>query len=156
MKCQRCPYRITDIACVVCDVWLCEGCLKQCVQCEQQVCSDCYKEDSCCLVRPYGDKTARHLKDFYENIVFDGDEIIAIENLIFQGRMKRSNLNEIRKEVLTRSVLRFVENFDHSGFTTGSPFASMCFPRFAKYVENEETRAQFVTFLEGSCEEELW
>ena len=62
----------TDLFCVACRKWFCESHCRHCVQCEQPVCKECYLSDLCCLVRPWKEKTEHHLKNFYENKLFDG------------------------------------------------------------------------------------
>ena len=141
--------RRTDVCCVVCDNWFCIACLAFCVQCEQPVCKQCYANELCCLVRPWGEKTEEHLRNFYENKLVNGEGMGILDSLIDHTSYgsKVPNLNDLRMEVLRRSVLHHVDNFDAEQLPCSSLVAK-CFPRISKYLKNEETDQKFATFIE--------
>lgn len=140
----------TDLGCVSCSKWFCEYCMSHCVQCQQHVCSLCYKEDMCCLIRPWGEKTERHLRDLYQNKLIDVTGTSMLHFLV-SFKNKETRWNDIRKEVFERSILYFVERFDASNFQNASHLAAKYFPRISKYVENEEARWKFLFFMEELC-----
>ena len=77
----------TDLCCTSCEKWFCALHMKDCVQCQQPVCEQqCYIDDLCCLVRPWGEKTERHLRDFYENKLVNGKEMYALNYNVRYGR----------------------------------------------------------------------
>ena len=109
----------TDLFCVSCDGWFCSSHMDCCVQCDQPVCEECYKEDICCFVRPWGEKTELHLKSFYENKIVDSKGMATL-SVYVRGRSNgdESKWNNVRRDVLKRSVKHFVDDFDTS-FTSG-------------------------------------
>ena len=140
-KCDSCKDSC-DCFCVSCQKFFCERCLKYCVQCEQPVCEECYKQDLCCLVRPWGEKTEDHLRNFYQNKLIDKDGMTVLRGVSCEG-------NEHRNEAVKRSIAHFVDNFDASSLLSCKvEFVREFFPSITKYVENDETRLRFVAFME--------
>ena len=131
---------ITDLICVSCDKWFCDVCLSTCVQCEQLVCEECYKQDLCCLARPWGDKTERHLRDFYQNKLVVGDGMYYSNDNVKYGK-------DYRMEAVKRTIEHYVDTFNASSLSRcGREFVGDYFPNITKYVENE-MRLKFVSFL---------
>ena len=134
---------LTDLICVSCEEWFCREHQRVCVLCEQPVCEDCYKTDLCCLVRPWGEKEERHLRDFYQNKLVDGEGMYYLDYKVKYG-------NEYRMEAVKRSIEYYVDNFDASSLTRcKGEFVRDYFPNITKYVENKETRLKYITFMEG-------
>ena len=104
----------TDIFCVSCRDWCCEKHLNDCVQCGQPVCGECCKTDICCLVRPWGKMTERHVKRFYQHAVAldTGLEVFEFKLVDYGGMTVINDLflsaserhvtrwNDIRKSVV--------------------------------------------------------
>ena len=76
------------------------------VQCKQVLCEECYKEDLCCLVRPWGEKIERHLKDFYQNKLVDGEGMSSFNHNLKYG-------NEYRMDAVKRTIEYYIGNFDN-------------------------------------------
>ena len=148
-KCDRSEcYRKTDVFCVSCYKWFCGVHMKFCVQCEQPVCEECYIEDKCCLVRPWGEKTEQHLRNFYQNKLIDKDGMTVLRGVSCEG-------NEHRNEAVKRSIAHFVDNFDASSLLSCKlEFVDDLFPRITKYVENKEDCSRMVAFMEHLLEGE--
>ena len=143
---QRCVSRFcdreTDLICVSCDKWFCSWDIKECVQCEQVVCKECYEQDLCCLVKPWGEKEERHLKDFYRNKLV-GEGMNSFNDNVKYGK-------EYRMEAVKRTIEHYVDTFNASFLRRCKPvFVRDYFPRIEKYVENEEMRREFVAFMES-------
>ena len=139
--CDICGF-LTDSFCVSCEQWICLKHIQTCVQCRQLVCSECYQQDKCCLVRPWGEKQERHLRNFYQNKLVDRYGISLV------ARIAHYEGNEHRKDALKRSIAEFVANFDADAFMffergTARDF----FPAITKYVGKEETRLIFIAFM---------
>ena len=146
--CGECNNR-TDLVCVVCEDPVCWNHMEECVQCFQSACVKCYKEDRCCLVRPWGEKTERRLKSFYENKLLNGSGMKTVNLLVSYGG---KTWRDLRKDVVARSMLYYVENFDASVFSAclsyDNVLGSETFPRADPYIKDEETRTKFVRFIE--------
>ena len=146
-ECKRCNKR-SDITCAVCNVFYCEACLDHCVQCEQPCCCLCYKNDSCCLIRPWGEKVELFVADFYAEKFADQIGMSWIDLLVKDGEPTGSKWNEIRKQVLRDSVKHFVlENRPKE--LACCELVAECFPRIQSFVEDERLRLRLVQFLEN-------
>lgn len=108
--CHSCGLLRSDLICVVCELWFCEQHILHCVQCSQSVCYDCYLDDSCCLVRPWGEKIELHMREFYQNKLFDLPSLANLLSLNLYGTLNGSIWIEIRKKAAARSVTYFIEN----------------------------------------------
>ena len=118
--CSNCPKKC-DVFCVSCGLWFCGRCLRWCVQCEQPACENCcFLEELCCLQRPWRVKIESHLKDFYEKKIVKPEEMEMVDEFINLSGGETEPLNEHRKKVVERSVLRFVQKFDPCGFNVYS------------------------------------
>ena len=103
------------------------------------------------------------MKNFYENKLVDRNGIIYAARRIVADdgeEVRDTNLTKTRKDVLTRSVLYFVDNFDESfAFSllwNIEELIARLFPRISRYVENEETRSKFVDFMTRLVESNDW
>ena len=133
---------IRDLICVSCDKWFCDDCLSSCVQCEQLVCEECYKQDLCCLVRPWGEKTECHLRDFYQNKLVDGKGMYLFNDNVKYG-------NEYRMEAVKRTIDCYVDSFDASSLSACKPeFVRDYFPNITKDIAEEEISLKFLGFIE--------
>ena len=150
----------SDLFCVSCKKWLCRFHKILCVQCEQPVCKECYLKDLCCLVRPWGKTKEENLKKFYGNKLVDvkGMDVIAGHMITDDGEeVRETKCSNIRKDLLKRSVEFCVDNFDAT-FTVlvfYEEIFAKCFPRIAKYVDDEETRLKFVDFMKNIAESNI-
>ena len=145
--CSNCSDK-TDLFCVVCDTCFCEICTIHCVQCQQPVCQYCYREDACCLQRPWGEKTERHFRDFYENKICDARGFVFLEKEITEGEGNGSQWNQYRKDVARLSVHDVFENFDTRRLMHNSTITAKYVPKLSKfYKEDEGTRSKFLEFM---------
>ena len=101
----------TDVACVSCDRFGCPVHLQFCIECDQPVCHECYLSDLCCLVRPWGEKTERQLRNFYENTVVNVEDFYTFTNLF---KPAPRSCCSFRTEVARKSFCYFVDNFDET------------------------------------------
>ena len=124
-ECEFCNIRC-ELICVCCEVLVCDDCCVFCVQCEQPVCEGCYEEDLCCLVRPWGEKTEKFLKDYYHNKYVDGELSYFLGNDLKYGV-------EHRNQAIKSAIAHFVDNFDAEALTSyKSVFVKDYFPSITK------------------------
>ena len=150
-RCMYCtaPGRPTDLFCVCCEEWRCEEHVTHCSECELPVCNACHTIDRCCFVRPEK-KIEKHMNEFYKEKLVDGGGLFVCALQSEQGKHNGSKWNELRKKVVERSVMRFVDDFDASfaSHLRWNPyFVPKCFPRIEDYVKDEETQLKFLDFL---------
>ena len=139
--------RFTDIVCVVCCLWFCEGHLVHCVQCQQAVCEKCFENDECCS-KPRG-KTMEHLRTFYENKVVGGTGLNDLQNALFRTE-STLQVTRFREDVIGSSLHYFIDSYDSScldgvGLETFAVIAK-CFP-WSKEKDMIEKTAAFLEFV---------
>lgn len=82
----------------------------QCILCGQSVCESCFlDEDICCLQEKR--KTERFVRDFYGYKFLNGPGMGDVTILNEEGSWNEGVLNA-RKEIVFRSVKKYVQNFD--------------------------------------------
>ena len=107
--CLSCDFK-TDLFCVSCKNWFCEEHLNHCVVCEEAVCDNCYLEDLCCLTRPFGGKSKRHLKDLYQSCnVLDVDVNVACCLNYYAPPERLEWAAPLRKKAVERAVKYYVD-----------------------------------------------
>ena len=157
-RCQVCIERFvvcvlkTDLFCVACGKWICRVHVTSCVQCRQPVCcTDC--EDFCCLIRPWGARTERYLKDCYENKLLYASDMLELAYRVEAGKFSGlRRCNNYRLDAGRRSVQFVFDKFDSDSILLlgAETFRYLNYvPEIAQYTKEEEMRSKFISFMKS-------